>query len=695
MLRSTHPSLPALLLTAMLGLAGPVQGQAQRPMTIVDMIEIPSLSDPQISPDGEHVLYVRSDADWELNRTVGHIWRIAVDGGDPLQLTAGGEGQSSPRWSPDGNWIAFLAEREDAPDRADEEDEAVRQIHLLNTAGGEAMPLTDHPTSISNIQWSPDGAFVYYLATDETTAEQKRRDEAKDDVYAFDEDWRHRHLWRVGVDGGDREQVTHGDFTVRSYALSRDGSRVALHKAPTPLLDDSDEAEVWVAATTGDDDVRITENAVPENGARLSPDNSLVLWVSGSDGDRDPYYNDRIFVAPAAGGPATVLMPDLTYEVNGAEWSADGSAIYFTANTGVRVELFRVDTAGETPEQLTRGDHQVSSWTFHPEVARHVFGLNHAGDPGEVHVLDADGGEPVQLTNVFDYLAEFTLPTQEAITWTGEDGVEVEGLLHLPADHRPGDRYGLVVQTHGGPASSDRFRFPRSSRFVPILTELGYAVLKPNYRGSTGYGDEFLRDMVDHYFNQAHLDVMAGVDALIERGIVDGDRMAKMGWSAGGHMTNKIITHTDRFKAAASGAGAANWVSMYAQSDVRIYRAPWFGGDPWTEDAPIEQFMADSPLFSAHEVTTPTIFLVGEEDPRVPLPQSVEMHRALKANDVPTHLYVAPREGHGWRELRHRLFLSNVQLDWFERWVMDREWTWEQAPDETEKDEGRVAAGAG
>ncbi len=521
MLRSPNPILPALLLSAMLGLAAPVQGQAQRPMTIVDMIEVPSLSDPQISPDGEQVLYVRSDADWELNRTVGHIWRIAVDEGDPLQLTAGREGQSSPRWSPDGTWIAFLAEREDEADGEGEENETVRQIHLLNTAGGEALPLTDHPTSIASIQWSPDGVHIYYLATDEKTAEQKRRDEAEDDVFAFDEDWRHRHLWRVRVDGGDRERITDGDFTIRSYALSRDGARVALHRAPNPLLDDSDDAEVWVMDPTGANAVRITDNAVTENGARLSPDNHRVLWVSGSDGDRDPYYNDRVFVAPAAGGPATVWMPDLSYEVTGAEWSADGSAIYFTANTGVRVELFRVDGASGTPEQLTRGDHRVADWTFHPGVGRHAFGLNHAGDPGEVHVLDADGGTPMQVTNAFDYLDEFALPTQEAITWTGDDGVDVEGLLYLPADYRPGERYGLVVQTHGGPASSDRFGFPRSSRFVPILAELGYVVLKPNYRGSTGYtpGRDGRRGRADRAGHRGRRP--DGQDGLVGRGSHD------------------------------------------------------------------------------------------------------------------------------------------------------------------------------
>ena len=239
----------------------------------------------------------------------------------------------------------------------------------------------------------------------------------------------------------------------------------------------------------------------------------------------------------------------------------------------------------------------------------------------------------------------------------------------------------LVVQTHGGPASSDRFGFGSWSSYTAVLAARGYAVLKPNYRGSTGYGDAFLRDMVGHYFKNAHLDVLAGVDALVARGIADPDRLIKMGWSAGGHMTNKLITFTDRFKAASSGAGAANWVSMYGQSDVRSYRTPWFGGTPWQAGAPIDLYWEQSPLRDVAKVKTPTIFIVGEKDPRVPLAQSVEMHRALKSLGVPTTLYVAPREPHGFIELRHQLTKINVELEWFERWVTKRPYTWETAPD--------------
>jgi dipeptidyl aminopeptidase/acylaminoacyl peptidase len=284
----------------------------------------------------------------------------------------------------------------------------------------------------------------------------------------------------------------------------------------------------------------------------------------------------------------------------------------------------------------------------------------------------------------------FKLPKQEKIEWKGADGTTVEGLLHYPVDYTPGTKYPLVVQTHGGPMASDKFGFSSWGNYVPVLAGKGYAVLQPNYRGSSGYGDAFLRDMVNHYFQNAHLDVMAGVDAVIKLGVADPDRLVAMGWSAGGHMTNKLITFTDRFKAAASGAGAANWVSMYAQSDIRTYRTPWFGGTPWQKNAPIDAYWNNSPLKDVANVKTPTIFLVGEADPRVPMPQSVEMHRALKSNGVPTHLYAAPREPHGWQELRHQLFKQNAELDWFEKYVTKRPYTWERAPGDATKSDAKT-----
>ena len=658
---------------ACLILGSAAEGQTRRAMTLVDLLEVPRLSDPQLSPDGRQVLYVLAEADWKANRTIGHIWRADADGGNTVQLTQGEAEETSPRWSPDGALVAFLAARGVAD---------TTQIHLLSNRGGEASELTDHPTAVSSIEWSPDGNAIYFLAADEKSAEEKAREVEKDDVYAFEENFQQRHLWTVAVATGATKRVTAGDYSIIDYDLSRDGKRIALHRAPNPVLEYRDASEVWVMGADGSDPRRLTRNDVPEAGAQVSPDGSRVLFLSRANERFEKYHNSNVFLVPAGGGPATVLAPDLPHEFSDAAWSVDGNAVFAVVNMGVHSELFRLDAATGEAEQLTAGRHSIGSWNLEAEAGRHVLTLRQPDNPGDVWLLGTGAGStPARVTRVFDYLRDdFRLPRQEKAEWTGADGVTVEGLLFYPLDYEEGRRYPLVIQTHGGPQASDKFGFGAPRNSIQVLAALGYVVLQPNYRGSTGYGDAFLRDMVGGYFKNAHLDVIAGADHLIAAGLVDGERMAKMGWSGGGHMTNKVITYTNRFKAAASGAGAANWISMYAQSDTRSQRTPWFGGTPWQVDAPTDLYWEHSPLKHVSNVTTPTIFLVGEDDLRVPMPQSVEMHRALKSLDVPTHLYVAPREGHGWRELRHQLFKMNVEVDWFERHVTGRPYVWEPAP---------------
>ena len=660
--------------------ASVVTAQDKRPMTIVELIDVPSVGSPRLAPDGSQILYTRSGTDWKKNGRTTHIHRINADGSGEVQLTNGEEGESSPRWSPDGMRVAFLAKRGE---------DSETQIYGMRNSGGEASPLTEHDSSVRSFQFSPDGQHIYFTAPDAKTPEEKKKDKLADDVFAFDEDYKQHHLFRVAPDGAGPQQadrITEGDYSVIGFQLSDDGMRIAHHRSLSPLVDNRDEGEVWIMDVDGGNAVQLTDNTVSEFGAQLSPDGTQLMFLSDSSADFETYFNDNIFVMPAAGGAHRVLYEDMTHEVNSARWAPDGS-IYFTANTGVRTELFHGTMEDAAPTALTAGDHSLSGWNFQSSAGQHVFGISNRENNGDLHLLPANGGDPVKVTSVFDYLAEtFELPVQEAIRWKGEDGVEVEGLLYYPLDYQEGQRYPLIVQTHGGPAASDKFSFGRWSSYVQVATARGWAVFKPNYRGSTGYGDDVLRDMVGHYFNQSHLDVMTGVDHLIELGIADGDRMAKMGWSGGGHMTNKIITHTDRFKAAASGAGAVNWISMYGTSDVRIYRTPWFGGTPWQEDAPIDTYWGHSPLKDIYKVTTPTIVLVGENDVRVPPNQSVELYRALRTNGVDTHLYIAPREPHGWQELRHELFKVNVELDWFERHVRGIEYEWETAPGDDEEE---------
>jgi dipeptidyl aminopeptidase/acylaminoacyl peptidase len=656
---------------ALTGLIAPPPAFAQaRAMTIVDWLNLPRISDPQLAPNGQDVVYVLTRADWKQNKRVGHIWRARA-GAQPVQLTTGENGESSPRWSPDGKSISFVAKRD--------KDEFA-QIYILPTEGGEARVLTAHKSEVSNTEWSPDGAAIFFTAPEPKSAAEQDREKLKDDIYPFDEDYKQTHLWKVVVASKAESRLTDGDYSVRGYELSRDGKAIALHRGLNPLVGSADASEVWMMDANGANPRPLTKNAVSESGAKLSPDNARVLFLSGSNQQFETYYNSKLFVVPASGGTARVVTPaDAPYEVLRADWSADGRSIYFVANMGVHSELFVMPAEGGTPRQVTTGTHSLEDWSVGSD--RHVFTINEPTSPGDVYVMSSATASASRVTDVFGRLAEeFKLPRQEAIQWKGADGVTVEGLLFYPADYQPGRKYPLAVQTHGGPQATDRYGFSGWNYYVPVLTGKGYAVLQPNYRGSTGYGDGFLRDMVGHYFQNAHLDVIAGTDELIRRGVADPERLVKMGWSAGGHMTNKIITFTDRFKAASSGAGAADWVSMYAQSDTRIQRTPWFGGTPWQANAPIANYWDNSPLKDVAKVKTPTLFLVGDKDARVPMPQSIEMYRALKSNGVPTRLYIAPREPHGWTELRHQLYKINVELEWFEKYALGRSYVWEKAP---------------
>jgi dipeptidyl aminopeptidase/acylaminoacyl peptidase len=665
--------LSVAVLVAILGTGIPTEPQAQslRPMSFVDTMELPTIQDPQLSPDGSTVLFVMDRPDWKANRRVGHIFRIRTDGSGQSQLTFGEQGESNPRWSPDGRTVAFLARRGT---------DAHNQIYMLSVEGGEARRLTDHPTAPANLEWSPDGRALYFLAPDAKSDEEKEKERLQDDVYAFEEtDFKQRHVWRAPLEGRP-ERLTSGDHSIVDYVLSPDGTRIATTRTSSPLLEFSHLSEIWIMDASGANARQLTSgNRVSENVVGISADNTEVLFVAAANERLEGYHNRKIFLVPASGGaPRLVSQPDAPYEVSNAAFSRDGRAIYFTANAGVHDEVFRLDPATRQATRLTKGEHSLGGWQYVPRADLFVFTRNTPARPAEVHVAKPSGGEPARVTSVFDdTVRTFALARQERITWKGQDGQTVEGILYYPIDYRAGQRYPLIVSTHGGPASSDKFGFGNE---VQVYAGKGYAVLKPNYRGSTGYGDTFLREMSKGYFKQSHLDVMAGTDAVIAMGVADPAKLVKMGWSAGGHMTNKIITFTDRFKVASSGAGAANWISMYAQSDNREFRTPWFGGTPWQPNAPIDLYWNHSPLKDVARVKTPTIFLVGEEDPRVPMAQSVEMFRALRSNGVPTHLYVAPRAGHGWTELRHRLFKLQIEMEWFEKWVHDRSYTWEKVP---------------
>ncbi|WP_447728077.1 prolyl oligopeptidase family serine peptidase [Sphingomonas koreensis] len=681
------PNLFRLTICALAALgASPATGQTPptppRPMTAVDLVELPRATAPLPSPDGSVIVYKTRGANWARNKATTRTWRASASGIAERARDLKGE----IAWAPDGKAIAFATRPDDGK---------YAQIHLAPT-GGKVRQLTRLRSSASGLEWSADGARIYFLAEQPDDPATAARIKAKDDMFAFEAPRRRTTLYYLDMASGQVVTVVSGDLDVRAFSIARDAGTILLRLAPTRLLDDQPRSELWILDPATGIRRRLTNNDYREDDARLAPDGKTALFLASASGGKYATVNARLFVIDAATGATRQFGEGRPWAVRDALWSADGSEIYFTAQDGVRTNLHAVTVATGAIRTLQACDCVISA----PGLSRGGRTLAYlrasATQPAEVVRIDPLGsGAPVQVSAVNDDIARrFVLPRQEAIQWAGPEGQPLEGLVTYPLGYAPGRRYPLIVQSHGGPRSADQFNIFSFSRFLPLLASHGFVTLSVNYRGGTGYGDAFLQGMNGDYFRVADRDVLSGVDELVKRGIADPARAGAMGWSAGGHMTARLITVTDRFKAAIVGAGAVDWASMYLGSDTRWQRREWFVTPPYGSKARRDLYLNNSPLASIDSARTPTLILAGAEDKRVPPAQSVMLFRALKGLGVPTELYLAPREPHNFKELRHQLFQVNTSMRWLASHVTGTAYVPVSAPNaaDTPADAGDEAA---
>jgi dipeptidyl aminopeptidase/acylaminoacyl peptidase len=686
--RRVHWFVRRGVVAALVVAPGLLHAQEKRRMTDADVMRVRAVGGVALSPDGARVLY--TVAAWEHPGAKGdtalgdrherrsHVWIVPYAGGAARQLTNGERGESQPQWSPDGSLISFVSARgagagEDAPKA---------QIWLLAADGGEGWQLTTAKDGVSSYTWSPDGKRIAYVTLDSLSREQEARVRRRDDPKVYERDFRLAHVWVVDVESKRATKVTSGAFTVGGApAWSPDGARLAFTASPTPLIRD-ERRDAYVVDVASRKLERITTGSDAESTPQFSPDGRTLAFTQGAhdwkpNGDSimaRSVRNAHLVTYDLATRKLTDhARPGFDVSAGQPRWSHDGRRLWFTAGDRVWQSMYEYALDTKAYTKLTR-DVVVGAVSPSRDGSRLAMLLDSPGWPAEVYARDARNPATRRLTNTNPWLADLALGETEVVTWKSKDGSPVEGILLKPVGYAAGKKVPLLVSAHGGPTAAHTNGFKAGQSPGQTWAARGWAVLYPNPRGSTGYGEKWMRGNIPDWGGGDYQDIMTGVDELIRRGIVDSTRMAFEGWSYGGYMTSWVVSQTGRFKAAMMGAGLPSLLSMAGTTDIPGYINTFFNGLPQYDGSiinpSIRHYLERSAISYSDRVTTPLLILHGGNDERVPIGQPMEFYRALKDRGKTTELVFYPREGHGLQEYYHQLDRMKREYEWMARFTL-------------------------
>ena len=640
---------------------------AGRPITAEDIVNLRFITQPAMDESGNYIAYVKiipRGGDEKRGGSYREIWVTRSDGSGQRQFTSSPVNSWYPQWTPDGS-ISFLSRRKDH--------HASTQIYTIPTDGGEAQILTNHKTGIGSYRWSPDGKWIAFTSRDEKPSAQKKAEKDGRDMIVMDKNHIYTRLWVYNVKSGAYKRVFKQDLNVASFIWAPDSKTIVFQATEKTGADrDLLERSVYRVRVTGGNPRKVLETPGKLGAMAISP-NSQNLAFLGATSYNDP-LSQSIYVVPVKGGRATLLTPDFKESFVAVDW-VDDQTVLGKSYRGTKTVLSTMDTKGPSPEGVTNQidvlapNEILSSVTYHRKSGKLVITSSTPKHPNELYVGSLGSDEIKRLTHTNRDIDEIDLAREETISWTGRDGLNIEGVLTYPLKYRKGKRYPLILQIHGGPEGTTLEGWnTRTTYPVQLLAAEGFMVLEPNYRGSGGRGVAFSKADHDDLGGMEFEDVLAGLDHLVAEGLVDNEKVGTGGWSYGGYFSAWAATkHTERFKASMVGAGLTNMISFMGTTDIP-YEMSVVHWNQWWFDNP-QLHWERSPLAHINEAKTPTLVIHGLKDDRVHPEQGMELWQALKIKGVDTELVLYPREPHGLLERAHKLDYMERLVGWYKKYV--------------------------